>query len=47
MMADIVFETDKKDFDLENVLEIWKKCIEVDESISLEYYIKAYKELCR
>ena len=46
-MADIVFDTEKKDFDLEKVLELLKKCREDNDTILLEYYIKAYKELCR
>jgi hypothetical protein len=46
-MDDMMFDTEKKDFDLEKVLELLKKCKEDDDSISLEYYLKAFKELCR
>jgi hypothetical protein len=46
-MDDMMFDTEKKDFDLEKVLELVKKCKEDDDSISLEYYLKAFKELCR
>jgi hypothetical protein len=46
-MDDMMFDTEKKDFDLEKVLELLKKCKEDDDSILLEYYLKAFKELCR
>jgi hypothetical protein len=46
-MEDMMFDTEKKDFDLEKVLELLKKCKEDDDSILLEYYLKAFKELCR
>ena len=43
----MMFDTEKKDFDLEKVLELLKKCKKDDDSILLEYYLKAFKELCR
>lgn len=42
-----MFDTEQKDFDLEKVLELLKKCKLEDDTILLEYYIKAYRELCR
>lgn len=47
MMGDLAFDTEKKDFDLEKVLDLLRKCKEEDDTVLLEYYIKAYKELCR
>ncbi|XP_076087323.1 ceramide-1-phosphate transfer protein-like [Mytilus galloprovincialis] len=44
---EIMFDTEQKDFDLEKVLELLKKCKLDDDTILLEYYIKAYRELCR
>lgn len=42
------FRSDKKhDFDLEVVLDAFRKCILPDGSLSLDEYLRAFHELCR